>query len=62
MTEITAPCRLAQALFKESSGRLLRRRGRNIKSGLLVFFAVVELTELNERTALGFAVQVAVTQ
>ena len=61
MTEITTPCRLAHALLKESSGRLLRRTGRNIKSGLLVF-AVVELTDLNERTALGFAVQVAVTQ
>lgn len=29
---------------------------------LVVFFTVVKLTDLNERTALGFAVQVAVTQ
>ena len=49
-------------LLEECTGRRSRHRGRDIKSGLVVFFTVVKLTDLNERTALGFAVQVAVTQ
>ena len=49
-------------MLEECTGRRSRHRGRDIKSGLVVFFTVVKLTDLNERTALGFAVQVAVTQ
>ena len=44
-------------MLEECTGRRSRHRGRDIKSGLVVFFTVVKLTDLNERTALGFAVQ-----
>lgn len=59
--KITVRAGWGMQLLEECIGRLPRHRGRDIKSGLVVFFTIVKLTDLNERTALGFAVQVAVT-